>query len=132
MPTLKPGIDYPELRKQLNDYKSTFYGPHQCEGCGVYDVIRKAHRQGGESWESSRSDPHVYIPHHCTHVLLFRKLAGKVLTILDASFSPESRQLKAIKDLMKKDFSSVIEEARNMEGNFSGESTESFEQLAEV
>lgn len=122
--------DYADLRKQLNDYKSTFYGPHRCDGCGMYDVIRKAYDQGAESWEGSRPNPRVYIPHHCSHVLLFKKLAGAVLTVVDAAFPPTSPQLKAIKDLLKRDFAATIARARELEGDRCCETTESMEQLA--
>lgn len=123
--------DYPTLRKQLNDYESTFYGPHSCEGCGKYDIVRKSFAQGAESWEMRETKGGCeYIPHHCSHVCLFRRLAGKVLTIVDAAFLPNSPQLKAIKDLMKRDFAATIAEARELEGDRSGESTSSLEQIA--
>lgn len=120
--------DYPTLRKQLNDYESMFYGPSNCEGCGKHDVIRKAFEQGAESWETNESQP--YTPHHCPHTLLFRQLAGKVLTIVDAAFPPSSPQLKAIKDLLKRDFASTISWARQLEGNSDNESLSTLEQLA--
>ena len=123
-------LEYPELRKQINDYKSTFYGPSRCEGCGQYDVIRKAYEEGAETWEGSRSNPRVYVPHHCPHTLLFRRLAGKVLTVMDAAFSPSSPQLKAIKDLLKRDFAETIATARMLEGDKSAEDSNSLEQIA--
>jgi ribosomal protein L37AE/L43A len=123
--------DYPTLRKQLNDYTSTFYGPHCCEGCGRHDIVRKAFEQGAQSWEVRECKGGTeYVPHHCSHVLLFRRLAGRVLTIVDAAFSPQSPQLKAIKDLLKRDFASTIADARELEGDRSAESTSSLEQIA--
>ena len=116
----KKPVDYLTLRKQLNDYESTFYGPHRCDGCGKLDIIRKAFEEGAETWELNECQP--YTPHHCTHVVLFRKLAGRVLTIVDAAFSPDSPQLKAIKDLLKRDFAVAIAEARHLEGDSSAES----------
>ena len=121
--------DYAALRAQLNDYKSTFYGPYRCEGCGRHDIIRKSFFEGAESWETNEAQ--AYTPHHCSHVLLFRSLAGKVLTIVDAAFSPHSPQLKAIKDLLKRDFAATIAEARELEGDRTGEELCSLEDIAE-
>jgi hypothetical protein len=124
--------DYPDLRKQLNDYASVFYGPHSCLGCGRPDVVKKAFEQGGDSWElPCKRNGLEYKPHHCTHVLVFKKLAGRVLTVLDAAFPPASPQLKAIKDLLKRDFASIITEVRQMEGDTTGESLSSLEQIAQ-
>ena len=123
--------DYPTLRKQINDYASTFYGPHTCEGCGRYDIVRKAFEQGGESWESPvKSGDGTYRPHHCSHVLLIRKLAGRVLTVIDAAFPPNSPQLKAIKDLLKRDFAASIAHVRELEGDRSGDCSDTLEHLA--
>lgn len=123
--------DYPTLRKQLNDYKSIFYGPHRCEGCGYYDIVREAFEQGAESWEEWECKGGTeFVSHHCSHVLLFRRLAGKVLTVVDAAFSPHSPQLKAIKDLLKRDFAETIAEARRLEGDRSAESNSTLEQIA--
>jgi hypothetical protein len=120
--------DYSTLRKQLNDYESTFYGPHCCEGCGRYDVVRKAFEQGADSWEGNEGEP--YSPHRCSHVLVFRKLAGQVLTVIDAAFPPASPQLKAIKNLLKRDISAAIARTRELEGDRSAETCASIEQLA--
>lgn len=124
--------DFSTLRKQLNDYKSTFYGPSACEGCGYHNVVRKSYFEGAQSWEECEIKGGTeYIPHHCTHVILFRRLAGKVLTIVDAAFSPSSPQLKAIKDLLKRDFAATISEARQLEGDWSDENTSSLEDIAD-
>lgn len=57
--------DYHELRAQLNDYHSTFYGPHECE-CEATPilVIRRALEQGGEMWARRDGPPH-YELHVC-------------------------------------------------------------------
>jgi hypothetical protein len=62
-------MDYPFLRKQLNDYTSTFYGPHACHRCTVL-IIKQAVEQGGDEYECdstpgspafySRHEPHCY------------------------------------------------------------------------
>jgi hypothetical protein len=117
-----PNPDYSSLRMQLGDYTSTFYGPSNCQGCGKSDVVRKAFEQGAESWETREAQP--YVPHHCSHVLLFRKLTGRVLTVIDAAFPPTSSQLKAIKDLLKRDFADAVAEARMLEGEGSSPSEE--------
>lgn len=131
MPVQSQTPDYADLRKQLNDYQSTFYGPHACDGCGRYDIVRKALEQGADAWESPmKHGDSVYRPHHCSHVLLFKKLSGQVLTVVDAAFPPNSQQLKAIKSLLKRDFAATIARARELEGDRSAESMESLEQLA--
>lgn len=123
--------DYPTLRNHLKDYESTFYGPSNCDGCGTYNVVRKAFEQGAQSWEERECKGGVeYIPHHCSHVLLFKRLAGKVLTVVDAAFPPSSPQLKAIKDLLKREFAETIARARELEGDRCGEINPSFEALA--
>jgi hypothetical protein len=122
--------DYQTLRKQLNDYQSTFYGPHNCEGCGKQDIVRQAFEQGAESWETNECQP--YTPHHCSHIFLFKQLAGKVLTVIDAAFPPGSPQLKAIKDLLKRDFASTIAWARQLEGCNVAESMGTLEKMAEL
>jgi hypothetical protein len=133
LPVQSQTPDYADLRRQLNDYKTTFYGPHCCEGCGRHDIIRKAFAEGGAAYEKHKTlaGDYIYRPHQCTHVVLFRRLAGKVLTIVDAAFSPHSPQLKAIKDLLKRDFAATISEARQLEGDTSCDSTASLEQIAE-
>lgn len=120
----KQTIDYPVLRAQLDDYSSTFYGPHSCTGCGT-DIVKKAFEQGAQSWESSpfREKGGLFIPHHCTHVYLFKSLTGRVLTVLDAALSTNPVQHKAVIDLVKKEFSSVIAKARELEGDKRAECT---------
>ena len=59
--------DYLTLRKQLDDFKSTFYGPHYCPGCSPVlrnMVITRAKEQGGQSYEWS-DEVKAYILHHC-------------------------------------------------------------------
>lgn len=120
--------DYKLLRAQLNDYEGTFYGPHNCEGCGVM-IIKKSYEQGGQSWELPK-DNH-FDPHHCTHISLFKKLAGRVLTVLDASLANNPAQHKAVKDLIKQEFGKIIGRARELEGDRSMESIASLESLSE-
>jgi hypothetical protein len=43
--------DYASLRKQLNDFTSTFYGPFLCEGCGG-PIVQQAREQGGQRYHS--------------------------------------------------------------------------------
>lgn len=54
--------DYPDLRKQLNDFKSIFYGPHPCEKCGVI-IVKKSREQGGQAYnvpsEGGQWESHV-------------------------------------------------------------------------
>ena len=122
--------DYPTLRKQINDHASTFYGPHSCEGCGHRDIVRKAFEQGADSWEEQETiDGVEYVPHRCSHVLVFKRLAGNILTVIDAAFPPNSPQLKAIKDLLKRDISAAIAKARELEGDRCGEINETLDHL---
>jgi len=107
--------DYPVLRKQLEDFYSTFYGPHSCDGCGTL-IVKKAFEQGAQSWEKV-SETAKFIPHHCTHIALFKHLAGKVLTILDASLLNNPKQHKAVVDLLRQEFSRAIGRARELEGD---------------
>lgn len=130
IPASKP-IGYADLRKQLNDYTSTFYGPSCCDGCGRYDVVRKNYEEGADSWESFESKTGTtYEPHHCSHVIIFKRLVGKVLTVLDAALSTNPAQHKAVKDLVKQSFAESIARARMLEGDTGAESTASLEQLA--
>jgi hypothetical protein len=57
--------DYGDLRKQLNDYSSTFYGPHGCDVCSG-TVIRRALEQGGEMYEER--DPNLGPPRYAPHL----------------------------------------------------------------
>lgn len=107
--------DYPVLRKQLGDFYSTFYGPHSCEGCGTI-IVKKSFEQGAQSWEE-RNEGELFISHHCTHIGLFKNLAGKVLTILDASLLSNPKQHKAVVDLLRQEFSRTIGRARKLEGD---------------
>jgi hypothetical protein len=132
---ITPLVDYPTLRKQTNDYNSTFYGPHRCEGCGSYNlIVKRSMQEGPGSWEEHEGENgsgSVYTPHHCTHINLFKRLAGGVLTVLDASLSTNPVQHKAIKDLIKQEFSKVIGRARELEGDRSMESEATLEQVAQ-
>jgi hypothetical protein len=120
--------DYPVLRKQIGDYHSIFYGPHGCEGCGVV-IVKQALEQGANSWEEC-NEGEKFIPHHCTHIYLFKKLAGQVLTVVEAAFTPASPQLKAVKDLLRRDFSGAIATARQLEGDRCMESMGTLESIA--
>ena len=123
--------DYPDLRKQLNDDQSTFYGPHQCVGC-YKEIIKKAFEEGAEAYEVPVKDGDTFYKlHRCTHILFVKRLAGRLLTILDATFGHNQVQCKAIKDLVRKEISATISDIRQNEGDFSCESTSTLEQLAE-
>lgn len=63
-PTSNKAPDYPELRKQINDFESTFYGPHSCGSCGV-QVVKMAIEQGGHSFTVPRGEEAKYKPHFC-------------------------------------------------------------------
>lgn len=41
--------DYLDLRRQIGDFRSTFYGPHKCQWCDA-TVIKQAAEQGGVPW----------------------------------------------------------------------------------
>lgn len=129
-------LDFPEFRTAIGDDnpESRYYGPSSCEGCGYPSIIKHAIEHGAESWETPcMRNEHKYTPHHCTHVKLFKSLAGKVLTVIDASFPQDSRQLKAIKDLLKKSFSETIANVKYLEGDTSQSSSDSsFEKPADM
>lgn len=128
---MKRPKDYPTLRKQIGDFESTFYGAHSCEGCGRQDIVKRSYEQGGQSWEQNLRLPEpIYVPHHCTHVNLFKKLAGRVLTVINASLSGNPVQCKAVKDLLKQEFAKIITRARELEGNRSNETTDSLDSFA--
>lgn len=108
------------LRVQTKDYSSNFYGPSPCDGCGDYDVIRSETGKGFPvtSWNERKCKGGVeYTPHHCTHLLLFKKLAGKVLTVIDAALTTNPKQHKAVCDLLRKAFAETISRARELEGD---------------
>lgn len=118
-------LDYPEFRRAIKDFnpESVWYGPHTCTECGRPYIMKHAVELGAEAYEvPCTRNNNKYVPHFCTKVLLFKKLQGKVLTVLDASFSPESQQLKAIKSILKSAFSEIIDEARKSSGDTSCES----------
>lgn len=118
--------NYLSLRHQLKDYTTNFYGPSLCEGCGRCDVIRSemyTHR-AVTSWEEYEiTGGASYSPHHCTHLKLFKGLAGKVLTIIDASLVTNPKQHKAVCDLLRKAFAETIGRARELEGDHGSESS---------
>lgn len=137
--TLPKFIDYPELRALTKDYDTTIYGPHQCSGCYV-QVVKTSIEEGAYAWERftewkpsremegssenfSKVPVHSYKPHMCPQVRFYKKLAGKVLTILDASFPEGSKQAKAMKDLLRREFRAIIELAA-MESGHGGENGE--------
>jgi len=66
-------VDYPELRKQLNDYESTFYGPHPCAVCGR-TIMRQAIEQGAAEYEER--DPNLGPPQYQPHVHAESKPSG--------------------------------------------------------
>lgn len=123
-------IDYPVFRKQIGDMnpESRWYGPHTCDGCGYLSILKHAIDLGAESYETPcMGNGYKYTPHYCTQSNRYRRLAGKVLTVIDACFPPESRQLKAIKDILKKTFAETIAEARSSQGDTSCESSDNFQ-----
>lgn len=117
--------NFPELRKMTGDWTTNFYGPSQCEGCGEHDIVRTG---GGRfesvrSWREHNAHGTSYEAHHCTHLSLFKSLAGKVLTVIDASLTTNSKQHKAVCDLLRKAFAETISKARELEGDHGNEST---------
>lgn len=108
--------DYKALRKQINDFESTFYGPHSCGSCGAM-IVKMAVEQGGHAFTVPAESAGKYRPHVCEGTLKgldplmgyshfdainysVRHLAGKILTIVDASV-PDREQRKATKDLVR-------------------------------
>jgi hypothetical protein len=112
--------DYRDLRKQINDFESTFYGPHACGSCGAM-IVKMATEQGGHAFSvpeeneiSGKYKPHVCegsVPMKGSDPLRgyahfdsinhsVRHLAGKILTIVDAAVS-DREQRKATKDLVR-------------------------------
>lgn len=122
---VKGQSDFPELRKQINDWITNFYGPSSCAGCGKLDVVRSEMNtwRPVTSWDTGGEEIKWYRPHHCTHLSLFKGLAGKVLTVIDASLITNPKQHKAVVDLLRKAFSETISHARELEGDNNGEST---------
>lgn len=57
-------IDYPELRSAIDDFNSTFYGPHDCPHCGL-EVVRRAMEQGGEYFEHHIDTAPAWCLHRC-------------------------------------------------------------------
>lgn len=112
------------LRRQIRDWTTTFYGPSACDGCGQYNVVRSKTGTGSyvTSWEENEgTDGPSYTAHHCTHIRLFKSLAGKVLTVIDASLTANPKQHKAVIDLLKKAFAETISRAKELEGDSSAE-----------
>lgn len=145
--------DYPELRKQINDFESTFYGPHGCQSCGS-SIIKMAIEQGGHAFTipaanevSGKYRPHVCIEttdprfgysHFESINYSVRHLAGKILTITDACVS-EKEQRKATKDLIREAFKQTLEQlssvcfSRNAPGSpGSGSCTSPIEPLQQL
>jgi hypothetical protein len=113
--------DYAELRKQINDFESTFYGPHGCEHCGV-EVVRMAREQGYHAFTVPKGEETKYKPHACDPTCGYahfdsinysvRHLAGKILTVVDATVS-DPQQRKATKDIMKEAFKHALDQIRS-------------------
>jgi hypothetical protein len=60
-------VDYLDLRRQLNDFESTFYGPHPCSrGCDAICaspfIIRQSEEHGGAAFEWDPVDK-KYVTH---------------------------------------------------------------------
>lgn len=62
-PAIGKSIDYFELRKQIGDWVSTYYGPHACSKCGEM-IIKQAIEQGGREFSSSTINGN-YVEHYC-------------------------------------------------------------------
>lgn len=124
--TTKP-TDYPELRKQINDFESIFYGPHSCGTCGAM-IVKMAIEQGGHAFSVPAANEVAgkYRPHVCEGTLKgldplmgyshfdainysVRHLAGKILTIVDASVS-DQQQRKAAKDLVRESIKHTLDQ----------------------
>jgi len=58
-------VDYLELRKQIGDWTSIFYGPHSCSRCGEM-IIKKAVEQGGTEFSMPEVGRNYYVTHVCT------------------------------------------------------------------
>lgn len=121
---VKEQSDFPTLRSLINDFTTNFYGPRPCDGCGRHNVVRSEMGSGRAvtSWEEYEvAHGTNYTPHHCTHTILFKKLAGEVLTVIDASLVTNPTQHKAVCDLLRKAFRKTIDHARTLEGDTSSE-----------
>lgn len=64
VPASVAGNNYSELRAQLGDQVSTFYGPHGCSGCGEL-IVKRAIEQGGEAFTFPKLPGDKYEPHIC-------------------------------------------------------------------
>src|SRR6185312_2679662 len=116
--------DYPELRNQINDFEHTFYGPHACDACGD-QIVKMAVEQGGHAYDLPLPpNGGKYKPHVCQARLKdplqgyshfdsinysVRHLAGKILTIVDAT-AGDRQQRKATKDLVKEAFKHTLDQ----------------------
>ena len=115
--------DYPELRKQINDFESTFYGPHSCELCKA-TIVKMAAEQGGHAYNvpavtggkytphacpEQATDPFIGFSHYDAIAYSVRHLAGKVLTIADATVA-DDKKCKATKDLIKEAFKHSLDQ----------------------
>ncbi len=56
--------NYTELRAQLGDQASTFYGPQACGSCGEL-IVKRAIEQGGEAFTLPKLPGEKYEPHIC-------------------------------------------------------------------
>lgn len=115
--------DYPELRFKIKDWTTRFTGPTICDGCGEHDIVRTNGGFLSAAWKEHNSHGISYSAHHCTHIKIFKNLAGKVLTIIDASLTANPKQHKAVCDLLRKAFAESISKARELEGDYSAEET---------
>lgn len=122
-PKSKP-TDYQDLRKQIGDYESTFYGPHSCDHCNEM-IVRQAIEQGGQKYTIAADnvaggkykphvckggiDPHMGYSHFDSINYSVRHLAGKILTIIDAT-AGDPQQRKATKDLVKEAFKHALDQ----------------------
>lgn len=62
-PAVPVPVDYLELRKQINDWISIFYGPHICSRCNLTTIIKQAVEQGGGEYEEIGGG--IYRAHVC-------------------------------------------------------------------
>jgi hypothetical protein len=57
-------VDYLSLRIALQDFNSTFYGPHDCEKCRL-PIVRRALEQGGKKYDYQGNRCPAWAEHQC-------------------------------------------------------------------
>src|SRR6185437_10652320 len=79
VPDSVAGDNYSELRAQLGDHISTFYGPHACADCGEL-IVKRAIEQGGEAFTFPKRPGDKYEPHICDPAA---RKADRIVTDVD-------------------------------------------------